>query len=168
MSGAEGAVVVGVDGSVHADAALRFAVAEAARRGTRVLAVVAWGPKNIFGGYGLLEDPDVVERRLREEADAHVRRIHGTVSGGAEVPVELEFRTGSAAEVLVEVGRSAAVLVVGHRGRGAVRSTLFGSVALSCVLHAPCPVTVVPGVDDPDEVHEPTSGPGAAWAHCRP
>lgn len=162
MGDARGAVVVGVDGSVHADAALRFAVAEAARRGTRVVAVVAWGPKNIFGGYGVLEDPDVVERRLREEADAHIRRVHATVGEGegADVPFELEFRTGSAAEVLVEVGRSAAVLVVGHRGRGAVRSTLFGSVALSCVLHAPCPVTVVPGVDHPtDEVDRPTSGP---------
>jgi nucleotide-binding universal stress UspA family protein len=34
--------------------------------------------------------------------------------------------------------------VVGHRGRGAVASAFLGSTSLGCVLHAPCPVTVVP------------------------
>jgi nucleotide-binding universal stress UspA family protein len=142
----EDAVVVGVDGSVHADAALRYALAEAARRGTRVVPVVAWGPWDIFGGYSALEDPDRVERRLREQADAHIRRIHQAM-GVPDVPPELVFRVGGAADVLVDLARPAALLVVGHRGRGRVRS-MIGSVGLRCVLRAPCPVTVVPGVDD--------------------
>ena len=33
--------------------------------------------------------------------------------------------------------------MLGHRGRGAVRSALLGSVGLHCVLHATCPVTTV-------------------------
>jgi nucleotide-binding universal stress UspA family protein len=33
-------------------------------------------------------------------------------------------------------------LVVGHRGHGVVSA--LGSVALACLLHASCPVTVVP------------------------
>ncbi len=144
-SSTENAVVVGVDGSEHADAALRYALAEAARRGTRVVAVVAWGPWDIFGGYSALEDPDVVERRLREQADAHIRRVHHTV-GVPDVPLELAFRLGGAADVLVDLARPAALLVVGHRGHGRVRS-MIGSVGLRCVLRAPCPVTVVPGVD---------------------
>ncbi len=144
-SSTENAVVVGVDGSEHADAALRYALAEAARRGTRVVAVVAWGPWDIFGGYSALEDPDVVERRLREQADAHIRRVHHTV-GVPDVPLELAFRLGGAADVLVDLARPAALLVVGHRGQGCVRS-MIGSVALRCVLRAPCPVAVVPGVD---------------------
>jgi nucleotide-binding universal stress UspA family protein len=36
------------------------------------------------------------------------------------------------------------VLVVGSRGRGAVRSAVLGSVALHCVAQARCPVEVVP------------------------
>ncbi|HSK57897.1 MAG TPA: universal stress protein [Actinomycetospora sp.] len=139
------AVVVGVDGSEHADAALRYALAEAARRGTHVVAVVAWGPWDIFGGYSALEDPDVAERRLREQAEAHVRRVH-QAKGVPDVPLELAFHVGGAAEVLVDLARPAALLVVGHRGRGRVRS-MIGSVGLRCVLRAPCPVTVVPGVD---------------------
>ena len=38
----------------------------------------------------------------------------------------------------------AELLVVGGRGHGAVRELLLGSIALHCVLHAPCPVMVVP------------------------
>jgi nucleotide-binding universal stress UspA family protein len=45
--------------------------------------------------------------------------------------------------VLVEASEGADLLVLGHRGRGALRSALLGSVGLHCVLHATCPVTVV-------------------------
>ena len=38
----------------------------------------------------------------------------------------------------------AELLVVGHRGRSATASRMFGSVGLHCVLRAYCPVTVVP------------------------
>ncbi len=150
----ENAVVVGVDGSEHADAALRYALAEAARRQTHVVAVVAWGPRDIFGGYSALEEPDVVERRLREQADAHIRRAHETV-GVPHVPLELAFRVGGAADVLVDLARPAALLVVGHRGRGCVRS-MIGSVALRCVLRAPCPVAVVPVVGGPERHPAPS------------
>lgn len=51
------------------------------------------------------------------------------------------------------------LLVLGHRGRGAVRSALLGSVGLHCVLHAPCPVTVVRSA----AAREPV-GAGAATA----
>lgn len=40
--------------------------------------------------------------------------------------------------------RHAEALVVGHRGHGAVASAFLGSTSLGCILHAPCPVTVVP------------------------
>jgi nucleotide-binding universal stress UspA family protein len=43
------------------------------------------------------------------------------------------------------------LLVVGSRGRGAIRSALMGSVALHCTTHARCPVVVV----HPSEVTEP-------------
>ena len=48
-----------------------------------------------------------------------------------------------AARILVREAENAELLVVGHRGRGGVTSTLLGSVGLQCVLHAACPVAVV-------------------------
>jgi nucleotide-binding universal stress UspA family protein len=70
----------------------------------------------------------------------------------ADVVTEPVAAIGSPVEVLLEAARDADLLVVGHRGRGAWRSALLGSVGLDVVLHAPCPVTVVQAA--PHEVHE--------------
>jgi nucleotide-binding universal stress UspA family protein len=59
------------------------------------------------------------------------------------VPCALHVVPGAPAEQLVRTAEGAALLVVGSRGRGLVRSTLLGSVALHCATHAPCPVVVV-------------------------
>ena len=61
----------------------------------------------------------------------------------AVVPVTIEATTGAPGPVLVDAARGADLLVLGHRGRGAVRSALLGSVGLHCVLHATCPTTIV-------------------------
>jgi nucleotide-binding universal stress UspA family protein len=45
--------------------------------------------------------------------------------------------------VLSRLSEVAALLVVGHRGRGAVATRLIGSVGLGVVVHAHCPVLVV-------------------------
>lgn len=59
----------------------------------------------------------------------------------------MHVRCGRPSEVLTEVSQRAAVLMVDHRGRGALASAVLGSVGLHCVLHATCPVTVVPPPD---------------------
>jgi len=59
------------------------------------------------------------------------------------VPVTIEATTGAPGPVLVDAARGADLLVLGHRGRGVMRSALLGSVGLYCVLHASCPVTIV-------------------------
>jgi nucleotide-binding universal stress UspA family protein len=61
-----------------------------------------------------------------------------------EVSITVEARAGHPGEVLVDAAKDAELLVVGHRGRGSVRSVLLGSVGLFCVLHAECPITIVP------------------------
>ena len=87
----------------------------------------------------LVPPPD----QLREDA----ARGAETMAAAARMPggpvVRTEAVEGAAGEVLVRAGEGADLLVVGSRGRGAVRGILLGSVALHCVLHAPCPVLVV-------------------------
>ena len=46
-------------------------------------------------------------------------------------------------ELLLQLAGSAAMVVVGSRGRGKVRSLLLGSVSVALVRHAHCPVVVV-------------------------
>jgi nucleotide-binding universal stress UspA family protein len=66
-------------------------------------------------------------------------------AGGAAWSVPLEVRTvaGDPAAVLLDEAADADLLVVGHRGRGAIASACLGSVGLHCVVHAPRPVVVV-------------------------
>jgi nucleotide-binding universal stress UspA family protein len=150
--GRRGRVVVGVDGSPGARAALVQAIIEAARRGAE-LVVVAAGPSQLpFTGVRPVALPPVddvltgLAGRVRDllgeaQEDPAVR----DVPDAGSVNVRVHVASGTAAQVLVDAAAGAALLVVGSRGRGAVRSALLGSVALHCISHAPCPVLVVRG-----------------------
>ncbi|GAA4783457.1 universal stress protein [Actinomycetospora chlora] len=135
-------VVVGVDGSRDADAALHHAVAEARRRHGRVLAVAACDvpPWSAVDVESLPTDPEAVRHGAEVRARRHVEELLATAG---DVPVTVVGRLGRPTRVLVDEARDAALLVVGHRGRGAFRSAALGSVGLGCLLHARCPVTVV-------------------------
>ncbi|HEY2190973.1 MAG TPA: universal stress protein [Actinomycetospora sp.] len=149
-----GVLVVGVDGSAGADAALRYAMAEGQRRGAAVRAVMAVRPPEMFA-YEAYVLPDPAEARA-----AAARRVQARIEElreqlGLDVETEAVAVPGSPVTTLVDAARDADLLVVGHRGHGPWRSTLLGSVALGAVLHAPCPVTVVPA-----------PGPAADAAHA--
>ena len=59
---------------------------------------------------------------------------------------------GQAGQTLVEVGRSASLIVLGTRGRSGLRDALLGSVSSHVVAHTETPVAVIPAdvpVDQP-------------------
>ena len=152
-------MVVGIDGSPGGSAAAAYVLADAARRGGRVRAVWAFPqPEYWAEAYGLAVQPSTAE--IAERTVGRLQAIVDEITAACapalrEVPVETVATAGSAAAVLVEEAADADLLVVGHRGRGALGSTLLGSVGLRCVLHAPCPVTVVPGALPTAERGEP-------------
>lgn len=149
-------VAVGVDGSDESRAAIAYALAAAARRGVGLDVVGVYSLQMYYVGGGALAVPDVaairdgfeqlVTRTVEEvRADPRVAAVPGV----AEVDVRVLVATGPAAQVLVDHGTDVGLLVVGSRGRGAVRSALLGSVALHCATHASCPVVVVhPGSEE--------------------
>jgi nucleotide-binding universal stress UspA family protein len=143
----KGLLIVGVDDSAHGDAALRYAFEEAARRGARLRAVIACRPPEMSAySYEIYQVPNPKQVRTAAAAAVakRVEEIRSSVPAAAAIQVEVVAESGSPASVLVEAARDADLLVVGHRGRGSVRSALLGSVGLGVVLNAPCPVTVVP------------------------
>ncbi|GAA4311534.1 universal stress protein [Klenkia terrae] len=143
-------VVVGVDGSAGSRDALGWALVAAARAGAS-LEVVSAFPVDFYWTDPYLLDRGRVDSlrsdtgaRTRELVEA-VRREPGVaaVPGTGDVPAEVTVVAGAPAEHLVRVAEGADLLVVGSRGRGGIRSTLLGSVALHCSTHAACPVVVV-------------------------
>ncbi|GAA4677639.1 hypothetical protein GCM10023215_07990 [Pseudonocardia yuanmonensis] len=143
-------IVVGVDGSAGARTALEHALRDAARRGARVRVVMAFEAPDYWPEFDRVTAPptpaevtDRIESGLREAvAEARADLVPGDARV-ADVPVDVLALPGSPAPVLLAQARDADDLVVGHRGRGGLASTLLGSVGLQCVLHAPCRVTVV-------------------------
>ncbi|MGY1731611.1 universal stress protein [Geodermatophilus sp. SYSU D01045] len=152
-----GRVVVGVDGSPGARTALGWGLAVAARTGARLEVASAY-PVDFYWTDPFLADTgrlDAVRADVEERARALVEEVRrdpavAAVPGSAEVRADVVVAAGAPAEHLVALAEGADVLVVGSRGRGGVRSTLLGSVALHCAAHAPCPVVVVhPGAVEP-------------------
>ncbi len=143
-------VVVGVDGSPGARAALDWALEAAARTGA-VLEVVSAFPVDPYWTDAYLLDRARIDA-LRADTEARAREMVeqarrrpalAPAPGTTAPPVEVIVVAGAVAEHLVQLSQGASLLVVGSRGRGSVRSTLLGSVALHCSTHAACPVVVV-------------------------
>jgi nucleotide-binding universal stress UspA family protein len=137
-------VVVGVDGSPGARAALLFALHDAVRRDLPVEGVVAYQTLDPWMDLYVLgrDAPDQARTAAIERARTFVA---GVLAAGPQPPPVLSLRVvpGSAADALVRASHEAELLVVGSRGHGGFTSMLLGSVSMQCVLHAVCPVTVV-------------------------
>jgi nucleotide-binding universal stress UspA family protein len=140
--GASG-VVVGVDGSELSVAAVDFAFEQAQARNTALTAVMAWQDP-IRTGPGdqlpLVYDLDTLEQ---ESASLLAESVAGHAEKFPDVVVHRSLVRGHADDVLLDAGRSAELIVVGSRGRGAFRGLLLGSTSRSLVHDAPCPVAVV-------------------------
>jgi nucleotide-binding universal stress UspA family protein len=88
-------------------------------------------------------DPETVDafraraQQVVDEAVAMVKESRPSLQ------VEAVAVLGQPADVLLEQGANAELIVVGRRGLGGSRSLLLGSVSQQVVHHATCPVVVV-------------------------
>jgi nucleotide-binding universal stress UspA family protein len=138
-------IVVGVDGSVASDAALRFAADEAHSHRCRLVAVHSWSMPVIMGSpYAAMPpiDPGELESAAKEVLARALARVLDDPQ--LDVPVEEVIVNGHAAETLLKRAAGARELVVGSRGRGGFAGVLLGSVSQHCAHHAPCPLVIVP------------------------
>lgn len=158
-----GRIVVGVDGSDQAKAALRWAVDAARQQGDEVVAVYVYGlteEHNPFlAAYSSFASGTSAKQaagdaqRWREERSAALHRqaegvLATSVREVAEANPDVSISSsvvpgGKAARGLLDEASDCSLLVVGARGRGGFRGLRLGSVAEKCVRHAGCSVTVV-------------------------
>jgi nucleotide-binding universal stress UspA family protein len=158
MRRAEGTIVAGVDGSGAATLAVRWAALEAAQRNIGLHLAHAFDPM-AGGSYGAgLPVPSTVfdelehvgERMLGAAAEAAHQ-----VSAGLVVTTQMVME--SPVPLLVELSRTARMIVLGSSGRGGFTGMLAGSTAVSVAPHAGCPVVVVRGREGDNGL--PTDGP---------
>jgi nucleotide-binding universal stress UspA family protein len=134
-------IVVGVDGSTNAAAALEWAAQEALLHHATVDAVMAWSVSPF-------EHPRFQALTPGGRADieaAAAEALDRAVAGlDTQAPVERNLIRGRAASVLVKRAASAELLVVGSRGLGMAKEILLGSTSQACAHHATVPVVIVP------------------------
>ncbi|NNE11901.1 MAG: universal stress protein [Ilumatobacter sp.] len=130
-------VVVAFDGSDHAVAAMRWALAtvpdDAEIEVCMAVDVVPW------------LHPDVVVERYPDEVDRQRSALMVIVDAlDPDERAHRSFELHSPHQALSDRWNDTDLLVLGPRGRGAISRELLGSVS-NWVLHeAPCPVAVVP------------------------
>lgn len=124
-------IVVGVDGSAGARAALIWAADECRLRGRTLL--VVHGADHVDAPPG----GEAGERILSSLLAAASARQPGVAV------TSLDSRA-LAADALIDLSRDADLLVVGTHGRGGIVSSILGSVSHRVAAHASCPVVVVP------------------------
>ncbi|SDH59627.1 Nucleotide-binding universal stress protein, UspA family [Lentzea fradiae] len=149
MKGPNAPVVVGVDGSPSALAAVKWAAEDCDRRHL---------PLRLVHGYGLLvlTYPGVVldgeEMRQAVEDQAH-EWLAEAVSAARAVAPNVEVSTSVVDEngrhVLIAESRDARLMVLGSEGLGNVTGLLLGSTALAVAYHGECPLVVVRGTSVP-------------------
>jgi len=139
-------LVVGVDDSPGARAALAWALDQARASGARVVAVNVVEPVMPldFAGAGFYATTASDPRQLRLAARELVERTIRDVAVGGADEVQIRVIEGrNPGQVLVRAARDAAMLVVGTHHRHGL-GFLLGSTGASCVRHATCPVLAVP------------------------
>lgn len=137
-------IIVGLDDSPAAGAALRWAAGYAESTGTdlRAVHVLDWP-------IGLIATAGKTGTRLsvpkQEVAEAYWRGMH-RVFGDTRCPdgALLQFAQGDVGDVLVRLSAHANLLVVGTREPVRGRPYLAGSISHYCISQASCPVVTVP------------------------
>ena len=137
-------VVVGVSERSQSPTALRWAAAQAAREGGRVVAIRAWRPTNPQAGSrvnpaAVAEDEPSSENAARHGLERDVAEVLGDTG---EVTVETRLVVGGRRSALIEASAGADLLVV-----DAPRSSDLSTSPLQLrrlVYGAHCPVVVMP------------------------
>ena len=133
-------ILVGVDGSEHADRAVRWAADLADTTGADVVVAHALGLLFRSGDEMVASDAhrEEIQRLLEDEWSAPLRE--------RGVSHRAELRDGNPVTVMLELADEcdADLLVMGSRGAGGFPALLLGSMSTQVAQHSTRPVVIVP------------------------
>lgn len=144
-------ILVGVDDSSGARAALRFAADRAAEAQAPLIVATAYrpAPARVWADSSYYS----MEATGTPHFDAMAREAAGNVTAAAVRAAQEQHPsltaqelviTGSPTRELVGAAGGCGLLVVGTRGHGGFAGLLLGSVSHGVIHSAPCPVVIVP------------------------
>jgi len=136
-------VVVGVDGSEPSERAIHFACRQAGLTGRNVVLIRAWKPPATVPVDTRGHIPGSISSTLLDEEEALDKTVAETRHRFPELSIEGELIATEEGQALEDASRTAAMVVVGSRGRGALAATVLGSVSQHVLHRAHCPVAVV-------------------------
>jgi nucleotide-binding universal stress UspA family protein len=139
-------VVVGVDESPAAAAALTWAAGHAVETGRPLRVVHAWTTSTrAASGIARVHHGEAASA----DARARITRVVLATLGESTPQLRwtLDVQPGAPGPVLVERSRGALVLVVGTQEHTGLRRAVAGSVSHYCLSHAAVPVVAVPAAN---------------------
>lgn len=146
-------IVAAVDGSAISYRAVEWAAVDAELHGCALHIITSYAVPTGYGlGAGLgSSEMDWLrgdgERVLNEAA-----RFARAAVPGNTVAITTELTFDLIIPTLLARSRTARMVVVGNRGRGAIRRAVLGSVSTALTRHAHCPVAVVHGDSETDAI----------------
>ncbi|MBF6221968.1 universal stress protein [Nocardia abscessus] len=148
-------ILVGVDGSPVALAALRWAAVDAARHEVPLHLLYAIGVLGEFrSGFELGQfDFDSYRQGGLDALETARATAVAESASITQLDISTELVDAPPIPLLRDRSQTARLLVVGTHGLGAVNRRLLGSVSTALARHAACPVAVIP------ETAAPSDGP---------
>lgn len=137
-----GSIVVGIDGSACGERALDWAVHQASLEHRPLMLLHATGVLEHHWPEAIDLDGYLNEARSQGRATLAAAAARA-LDRDPDVVVHEVLSDTDPRQTLLELAAHAAMIVVGSRGRGPVRSLLLGSVSVAVSKHATCPVVVV-------------------------
>ncbi len=140
-------VLVGVDGSETSRGVLEFAFHHASLHGLALTVLHTFVDSIVYGSTDGVAVPFLVNARandLEEERLLLAESMSGMQEKYPDVRVRTELARGLPAERLLQEDTRMNLIVVGSHVSGSASELLHGSVAMTVVEHATCPVALVP------------------------
>jgi nucleotide-binding universal stress UspA family protein len=150
-------ILVPLDGSHFAEAAVPYAVELARSANARLTLVLAHEPALALAGMGEAPPPIELEQQVREQESQYLSETAGMLVASGYPLTRFEELDGAAGPELAEAATriGADLVVMATHGRGAIGRLWFGSVADYLVRHLTIPVLLVHPAREPTRAGPP-------------